>query len=320
MENNSTISSTNNHISEVTDKKSVNLWVYSTIILFLALVGLLVGQVILNQSSKLNKTPEIKNEVIKRDPGLFLYFTKQHLDQPLSQYDHALLSSPDMVREQQGKTWQALECLYPTQPRDSYTFTEIKKFVTDETLISGLQKVEEYQYKITVRNEAGGITEEYNSLQNIKYTNICKDSSNYYVLYLTSGDKKNAQNSLFVKDVYAGGGWPGQSNFAVIPFSGEVKIYENINNIAKVSAISDLSDDGFDIPVSKRFDYYDCRSLMGKLGDDLYAICKINGGSGLFKIPINPISFKEISFCGWMKSDSVWICYDTQGEVYYQYK
>lgn len=156
-------------------------------------------------------------------------------------------------------------------------------------------------------------------MQNINYTDICKDSKNYYVLFLTAGDKNNSQGLLQIEKVEAAGGWSGQSNFAVIPFSGEVKIYENINGFSKNIAVNDLLKGGFSSATSRSFAYYGCYHFTEKLGEDLYAFCGGEGGSGLFRVTLNPVTFSEVSFCWWFQQTSR-VCYDTQGKRYYQYK
>jgi len=303
------------------DYKQINLWKISTILLLclsLVLVALTTIKYLPNKEAVTKQKKPI--ETTKATLENTLFFSKQNPEQPLPHYDHALLASPDVLSEQKDKNWQPLECIYSSEERSWYTISDIKKFITDTILLKGLQIVEDNKFKITIRNAKGALLKEYTSLQNINYTEICKDSKNYYVLFLTASDKSDNQSSLFIKEVKAGGGWSGDTNFAVIPFVGETKIYENINVISKNIAVSDLLKNGFTSPTSRSFAYYGCYRLMGKLGEDLYAVCGGDGGSGLYKINLNPLTFSEVSFCWWLMSESSRVCYDTQGKRYYQYK
>ncbi|HUW24373.1 MAG TPA: hypothetical protein VMW04_01965 [Patescibacteria group bacterium] len=247
-----------------------------------------------------------------------LYFSKQHLDQPISQYDHALLASPDVLNEQKDGPWQAMECLSSDEPKSEYNFAEISEDIKEEKLIAGLQEIENYKYKVMIKNEKGSITREYTSLQKIGYTQICKDSENYYVLFLTEGDR--SASSLLVKEAKAAGGWWGQSNFAVIPFTGKMVIHEDVNDLSKNIPISDLSERGFSSPTARTFAYYACTDFIGKLGENLYVVCGGEGGNGLFKIQLKPVSFKEISFCWSLTPESPRVCYDSKAKIYYQYQ
>lgn len=247
-----------------------------------------------------------------------LYFSYQNLDQHFSGYEYTLLASPEILKEQKDNTWKSMECIYSTDDKSSYTIDEINKHIFDETLLNGLQNIEEYNFKTTIKNEDGSISKEYTSLQNISYTDICKDSENFYILFLTTGEKNKAQSLLPIESVKAAGGWLGHSNFAIIPFLGEVRIYENINGFSKNIAVNDILKSGFGSATSRSFAYYSCDSFTNKLGENLYVFCGGEGGSGLFKLSLNPITFTEIAFCWWYQQDS-WVCYDSQGQRYSQY-
>jgi hypothetical protein len=260
------------------------------------------------------ETTSPKEEVTKGK----LYFSKQHLDQPISQYDHALLASPDVLNEQKDGPWQAMECLSSDETKSEYSFADISKDIKEEKLIAGLQEIENYKYKVMIKNENGSIFREYTSLQKIGYTEICKDSENYYVLFLTKGDRNTS--SWWVKEANAAGGWWGQSNFAVIPFAGPITIHEDVNDLAKNIPVSDLSKRGFSSPTARTFAYYACTDFIGKLGKNLYVVCGGEGGSGLFKVQLKPVSFKEISFCWWSTPEGPRVCYDSKAKVYYQYQ
>lgn len=301
--------------------KQIKLWKISTIVflcLSLVLATLTAIRYLPKKEAVTKQNKPI--ETTKANPENTLSFSKQNLEQPLSQYDHTLLASPDVLSEQKDKSWQPLECIYSSEKRNWYTISDVQKYIADETLLKGLQTIEDNKFKISIKNEDGSLFTEYTSLQNINYAEICKDTKNYYVLFLTDGDRNNKQSSLFIKEVKATGGWSGNSNFAVIPFSGETKIYENINAISKNIAVNDLVKSGFTSPTSRSFAYYGCYRLAGKLGEDLYAFCGGEGGSGLYKITLNPLTFSETSFCMWKVSEGSWVCYDTQGKKYYQYK
>ncbi len=303
------------------DYKPNKLWNISTIALLclsLVLIALVAMKYLPNNKNATEQSNLI--ETTRVVPDNTRSFFKQDLEQPLSRYNYVLLASPDVLREQKNKFWQPLECLYSPEEKSLYTISEIKKDITDETLLRGLQDIEDNKFKITVKNEDGTLVREYTSLQNINYTEICKDSENYYVLFLTTSDRSEDQGSLFVQKVKAGGGWLGTSNFAVIPFSGETRIYESINANSKNIAVSDLLKSGSTSPTSRGFAYYNCYSMVGKLGENLYAMCGGEGGRGLYKINLSTLAFSEVSFCWWSMAEDAMVCYDKSGQRYYQYR
>ncbi len=286
--------------------------------LLLMLIGLMAMKYLPNKENTTKQINPIENTQIV--PANTLSFSRQDIGESLSKYDHALLASPDVLSAQKDKFWQPLECLHAPQEKDWYTIADIKKDIKEETLLRGLQDIENNKFKITVQNKDGALVREYTSLKNIDYTEICKDSENYYVLFLTTSDRTDKQGSLFVPKVKASGGWLGISNFAVISFSGVTQIYENINNNSKNIAVNDLLKIGFTSPNSRGLAYYSCHSIVGKLDKDLYAMCGGEGGNGLYKINLSTLKFSEVSFCWWFIAENTMACYDKSGKRYYQYK
>ena len=300
-------------LPNTTKVNKINLWKLSTFVLVIILLG--VSGAILFLKKEQNEKPDNTLDSASENP---LYFSQQNFETKISQYSHAALSATHIINQQRNNSWQSLNCITSSEPRSYYNFSDIKKYITEETLIQGLQKIEDYKYKKTTTNDKNTNIEESYSQQEINYTDICKDDSNYYVLFLTMGQKNNKEGFNIVKEAQAGGGWLGQSNFAVISSSGDVNIFENINIRSMNIPIKDI---GTGVTsTSREFAYYSCGNIQGKLGNNLYAFCGGEGGNGLFKIELGPISFTEISFCRWEKTGEqyTYACYNNQAEEYYR--
>lgn len=114
------------------DNKQIKLWKLSTIILFCLLIVAVALAVFKYLPKKEITTKQNKStEAVKTAPENSLSFSNQHLDQPLSKYDYALLASPDVLNEQRDKTWQPMECIYSSEERSWYTIADIKKYISD---------------------------------------------------------------------------------------------------------------------------------------------------------------------------------------------
>jgi len=231
----------------------------------------------------------------------------------LSNYQNIsqLASSSVLIADQKRGIWENLSCISTINSLNMFRLKDINTEDMDPVLLKGLKDIENYDFTIKLKNEDGSLNREYISKQEISFTNICEDEKVFYVLFLTTEDKKKTLHNTLIEPLYAAGGYLGQSNFAIISKEGEVRIYESFtsdgNNKTSINKQTGVA-------------YFACHTMYGKINKVVYVGCGGEGGSNLYKIETDNFSIQEIAFCKRSYTEGLNICYDFNGQIYLREK
>ncbi|MFZ5376839.1 MAG: hypothetical protein ACOZAN_04220 [Patescibacteria group bacterium] len=287
-------------------------------VILLAITQLTVAIIIYKLRLATSKTDidQSQTKIVKDEPMPYLSDTDEFI--LFASYQDfvrnlSISLTPQFSKEISANGINPQKCLslFKDNQHQDMEYQVLKPHIKDHSfLIKGLDTIDEFLYSLdafTETEDGKKIKETTKNQQNIAFNNICLDEKNslYYVLYLTTGAKKNV--SIFnAPQAQAAGGWSGYSNLAIIdfkdPYNIETDIFENIDRYQ-----------------SKLTAYNSCAGLIGKSKNNLYVSCGGEGATSVLKVETDTKKVTELSYCAYNFENSLTECFDKDDKKYFEY-
>lgn len=226
------------------------------------------------------------------------FTTKEFSYKPIKTYD-IVETYEAKILELLGYIPTELECLFENE---SYKISQIRVIPEDGTLLDGLAKIENYEFKN--RNSENN----KKLAMGIAYTSICKSGLEYFVLF----DTTEKPQSLFVSTVNAAGGWSPPTNLSYFNDTDFI-IFEDLSYSYPAELIVNNPNK------TRNIAYFGCRRIIGVNSDKVVLSCGGGdgccGGSSLYEVNLKSQVIVEKATC--YRGLEEKSCYNDKGVMYF---